>query len=404
MVVFQSITNFKNMRQACVTLLLMLIPLSCIPCHLVTISETSAVDNGDGTFTYTFNICVGTENTYGFYLSFSGANLTDYEPFFTSGSLSTTITPSVPPISGSGDIEYGDWDNSSAPLFSGGTNDCMIGTFTFDGPITNVSIDGTQPFYSGGPCSGASTTTSCFTSVAEYVLEINSDDYGSDISWDLEDQSNNSVVESGSGYSSNTTYTIPMCVSEGCYDFNIYDSYGDGICCSEGNGSYTLTHISGTVVASGGDYGSGETTNVGCTDLPVDLLDFKAQRDGAINEIEWSVASQVNNDYFVLEHSTDGKNWQVLETIDGAGNTTSQMDYSFHHSFEKYGINYYRLTQFDFDGASETFPIVSVNDSEGSKRTIIRHVNTIGQTVSDDYKGIVFIQFSDGTTKKIMNR
>lgn len=392
------------MKKTCVTLLFILFSVACLPCHLVTISEDNAVDNGDGTFTYTFDICVGTENTYGFYLSFSGANLISYEPFFTSGSLSTTISPSVPPVSGSGDIEYVDWDNSGAPLFSGGTNDCMTGSFTFDGPITDVTIDGTQAFYSGGPCSGASTTTSCFASIAEYVLELTSDNYGGDISWDLIDQSNGSSVESGSGYSSNTTYTIPMCVSEGCYTFDIDDSWGDGICCAEGNGSYTLTHVSGTVVASGGDYGSGETTNVGCTDLPIELLGFEAQGKGRINEIEWSVASQVNNDYFVLEHSIDGEHWKTLKTIDGEGSTNTQMEYSFHHQFENFGINYYRLTQYDFDGKHETFPIRSVDNSKENNRRVIRYVNSVGQTVSPNSQGIVIIQYSDGSTEKIFNR
>ena len=50
-------------------------------------------------------------------------------------------------------------------------------------------------------------------------------------------------------------------MTEGCYDFNIYDSYGDGLCCQYGNGSYTLTGADGTVIGSGGDFGSGETVN-----------------------------------------------------------------------------------------------------------------------------------------------
>jgi len=52
----------------------------------------------------------------------------------------------------------------------------------------------------------------------------------------------------------------------GCYDFVIYDSYGDGICCAYGNGNYTVTDSAGTVLASGGSYGRSETTNFCVTD------------------------------------------------------------------------------------------------------------------------------------------
>ena len=92
-------------------------------CHTVTITETNAVDNGDGTYTYTFDICVGIEDTYGFYFNFTGGNLIGWAPNVTGPSTGNTINASVPPISGSGDIEYGNWDSSGGPLFSGLSGD-----------------------------------------------------------------------------------------------------------------------------------------------------------------------------------------------------------------------------------------------------------------------------------------
>ena len=62
------------------------------------------------------------------------------------------------------------------------------------------------------------------------------------------------------------------CLPEGCYDLTVNDSFGDGICCAYGDGSYTL-EVDGVVVATGGDFGDGETINTctggdipGCTD------------------------------------------------------------------------------------------------------------------------------------------
>lgn len=92
------------------------------------------------------------------------------------------------------------------------------------------------------------------------TLNINFDQYASETTWTLKD-SNGATVDSGSGYANGATnFTKNFDLPAGCYDFTISDSYGDGICCSYGNGDYTLV-AAGTTVASGGAFGSGETTN-----------------------------------------------------------------------------------------------------------------------------------------------
>ncbi|MFT4781339.1 MAG: PKD repeat protein [Psychroserpens sp.] len=55
-----------------------------------------------------------------------------------------------------------------------------------------------------------------------------------------------------------------------CYTFEMIDSYGDGICCSSGNGSYTLETLEGDIVTTGGDYGFGEIVYMGNAVLAVD--------------------------------------------------------------------------------------------------------------------------------------
>ena len=92
----------------------------------------------------------------------------------------------------------------------------------------------------------------------EGTLRLITDNYGSETSWRI--TQNGTTVESGSGYSSNTTNDIDMCLSDGDYTYTIDDSYGDGICCSFGSGSYSLT-FAGNQVASGGQFGRTESTN-----------------------------------------------------------------------------------------------------------------------------------------------
>ena len=98
----------------------------------------------------------------------------------------------------------------------------------------------------------------------QLVINITTDNYPSETYWQLIDQ-NGAVVQSinaGDLTLDNTSYSWNICPSvTGCYDFIIYDTYGDGICCTYGNGSYSLTY-NGNVVASGGSFGSFEATSL----------------------------------------------------------------------------------------------------------------------------------------------
>ncbi|MEM9490401.1 MAG: M4 family metallopeptidase, partial [Myxococcota bacterium] len=89
------------------------------------------------------------------------------------------------------------------------------------------------------------------------VLDIVLDNYPSETSWDIQDSAGTVVV---SGTTSGGTFTMP---ADGTYTLNMYDSYGDGICCAYGNGSYALTcgSASGAVLASGGHFGALDSTD-----------------------------------------------------------------------------------------------------------------------------------------------
>ncbi len=95
------------------------------------------------------------------------------------------------------------------------------------------------------------------------TLNIVKDILGGQTTW-LIRNSDNEVIASGGPYTnfqSGTVETEVVCVDDGCYDFVIMDIAGDGICCGNGNGSYTLSDEDNNILASGGDFGSEETTN-----------------------------------------------------------------------------------------------------------------------------------------------
>lgn len=93
-----------------------------------------------------------------------------------------------------------------------------------------------------------------------YVMNIQPDQYGAETSWEIKNGAG-SVIASGGPYTNgNTTpVNVNVTIANGdCFEVAVYDSYGDGMCCSYGNGGYTLTGPSGQVVATGGQFGSAE--------------------------------------------------------------------------------------------------------------------------------------------------
>ncbi len=86
---------------------------------------------------------------------------------------------------------------------------------------------------------------------------------------------------------------------------------------------------------------------------PVTLRSFTASPIDGTVALKWETSSEQNNDYFSIEHSSDGRNYQEIGQESGAGTTTVEQRYSFVHKAAVNGLNYYRLKQMDFDGASE---------------------------------------------------
>ncbi|GFH59482.1 hypothetical protein CTEN210_15958 [Chaetoceros tenuissimus] len=94
----------------------------------------------------------------------------------------------------------------------------------------------------------------CYAGTAS--VSITPDNYSDETSWDIRDYAANVIASGGSTGVSN------ILLPDGYYTFSIYDSYGDGICCTHGNGSYTF-QIGSAIVKTGGEFGSQESTQFG---------------------------------------------------------------------------------------------------------------------------------------------
>lgn len=107
--------------------------------------------------------------------------------------------------------------------------------------------------------------------------------------------------------------------------------------------------------------------------LPIELINFTGECDKNSITVQWTTASEINNDYFALERSADGIKFDELAKINGAGTTSSVNNYKYtdtHADASK--IYYYRLKQFDFNGESSTSKIITVScESNSSASTSI---------------------------------
>jgi hypothetical protein len=95
--------------------------------------------------------------------------------------------------------------------------------------------------------------------------------------------------------------------------------------------------------------------------LPIELTYFEAKPHNQQVLLTWETATEVNNNFFTLEHSFDAKNFEAFAEIGGAGFSSEPLNYSHFHTKPVDDHNYYRLKQTDFDGSFTYSQVESVN-------------------------------------------
>jgi hypothetical protein len=197
-----------------------------------------------------FDLSSATSATFTFKYHMYGANMGSLklEASTNNGSSWTSV------FTKSGD-QGNSWKSGSVNLASY-TGDAVklrfVGT-TGSGWRSDIAVDDVKLTTAGGGGGGGSTTSTL-------ALTLVTDNYGSETAWTLKNSSGTTVA-SGSGYGNNQTINRSYTLPNGCYTFSITDEYGDGICCSYGNGSYTWKEGS-TTKATGGSFGSGESKTI----------------------------------------------------------------------------------------------------------------------------------------------
>lgn len=158
---------------------------------------------------------------------------------------------------------------------------------------------------------------------------------------------------------------------------NYTDSDGDEVL---GNSPVTVNNT-GQIIGQGGYTGtnaavttfniSGSASNEACSILlPIELLSYTAEKFNEEALLKWITQSELNNNYFQFERSVDLITWEKIGVVQGAGNSQDELRYEFMDKTPYPEINYYRLSQVDYDGQTEFVGIRSLDFTPDNKSVL----------------------------------
>jgi predicted DNA binding protein len=134
------------------------------------------------------------------------------------------------------------------------------------------------------------------------------------------------------------------------------------------------------------------------------LINFYSECSDNGVDIKWSTASEINNDYFLIERSSDGNNFESFAKVKGAGNSSETLQYSVTDN-DPYPLTvYYRLSQVDFNGESHAYNIVSSTGCKGSGINIFSYEDAITISVNAAEDAEYTITVFDAMGKAVINQ
>ncbi len=141
---------------------------------------------------------------------------------------------------------------------------------------------------------------------------------------------------------------------------------GSSSVCGTGGGIYTGT-LTGPTGTPGWCFAP--------VTVPIQLLSFNAEFNETGNYVtsKWVTATELNNNYFTIERTKNGDDFETIGKVNGVGNSNQIRDYIFNDYNPYKGISYYRLTQTDYNGSTTIYfkAPVEVTDRIGNSGFMI---------------------------------
>lgn len=274
--------------------------------------------------------------------------------------------------------------STSCVFYAGGTND---GFSTTRNCISN--LNGGSAFIPG-PITGPSSF--CQFSTESYTISVAGANATTTYAWTVPA---GATILSGQG-------TATVLVQFGNTNGNVAITIGNE--CESIPVSLPVTVTSCVFYAGGSNDGFSVATVFNIA-LPVELISFEAKEESGTVALMWITESELNNDFFIVQRSPDGREFNPIAKVFGAGTSNERHTYYATDLYPYDGISYYRLLQQDFDGTVTYSKIVgvsiTVNEDHAArvfpnpviKRTelYLRYYNQINETATLTYidsKGI----------------
>ncbi|NBX12031.1 MAG: T9SS C-terminal target domain-containing protein [Chitinophagaceae bacterium] len=170
---------------------------------------------------------------------------------------------------------------------------------------------------------------------------------------------------SGSAWETYQDNTISPAVYNNAYFFGGYNNVTDWLCFygSSGNNGVPPAANWRFYFKEGSNAAFTCTYNINASGvLPLTWNFINAEKQNGQVLLNWSTASEQNTKDFEVQYSTNTTNWDLLGTIQAAGNSNSTRNYSFTHQtpLKNNTYNYYRILQRDIDGKFSYSKIVSI--------------------------------------------
>ena len=116
--------------------------------------------------------------------------------------------------------------------------------------------------------------------------------------------------------------------------------------------------------------------------LPIILLEFKGKQIGNVIKLEWTTLTETANDYFTIYQSPHNlEYWYLINNIPGAGNSNQTISYTFTDNNPKSGVNYYMLSQTDYNGTRVQYGPIAVQFIQIPEYNVWQHYNILGQEI-----------------------
>jgi hypothetical protein len=97
--------------------------------------------------------------------------------------------------------------------------------------------------------------------------------------------------------------------------------------------------------------------------LPVEWVSFEGRRIKGDVHLSWTTSSEINNEGYSVQVSTENSPWETIGFVNGKGNTSDFSHYNFIHKYAPKERLYYKLIQVDYDGRTDESNVISLDNS-----------------------------------------